>query len=862
MPSYTIQPTFSGGEFSPSLYSRIDIQKYGTALRKAKNAIVHPQGGVSNRPGMKFLGETKFTAKKSRVIPFEISLTNSFAIEAGDFYFRFWKNDGLILLTGSPYEVTTPYGENDLVDLKFIQSNDILFLVHPNYKPRKLIHYSDTDWALEEMELSNGPFMSTKNLSTPLLLWTNPSANSTANIVFYQPTLSASMVGSLIKLNYTIPSTSFQSSLDASNFYTLESVAETDMRLTLSGTWAGTVVVERSVDSGNSWVTATSYTGNTTNTAHTVTASSPGSTTNRFRLKITLSSGTVNYTMNGDASIWGTSSYVLTLSLRNVTGSFSNTNTASPSIWVKGKWRLYTKGTWDGEIAVEKSTDHGSSWSMVRAYSSTTSSSINVDGSGEVDELCLVRVRLTRALSSGPINLDLSRDAFELDAIVKLNSVTNDRTGLCTIVKGTMVATPTKWQEGSFSELRGYPKTIIFHQDRLCFGSTKSEPQATWCSQTGDYGNFGTSSSLKDTDSISLNLPSRKTNDIKNMVALKDIITFTSASEWKLGASGDVLTPTSATQSLQENIGSNSCVPVLVGNRAIFVSPMGTVVRDIGYDYSVDGFVGGNLSIFSTHLFADYSIIEMAYQQEPDSIVWAIRNDGKLLSLTYMREQQVQAWTWHETDGLFESICTLPGDGQNDIYFIVNRDGKRYMEKMGKRLTSSDPVDAFFVDSGLSYSGTPISSVSGLGHLEGKTVSVLADGYVLPQKIVSSGSISLGASYSKIHVGLPYESDIETLNIEIQVQDGISYGRALRVAEARISFLKSRGGYIGGSEDHLDELVQLSGADLGSPLEYFTGEFSQTIDSSYDEGGRIFFRQSDPLPMTILAIMPKVVFGG
>jgi hypothetical protein len=370
------------------------------------------------------------------------------------------------------------------------------------------------------------------------------------------------------------------------------------------------------------------------------------------------------------------------------------------------------------------------------------------------------------------------------------------------------------------------------------------------------------SSPLLDSDAITRNLPSRKTNEIKNLISLKDIVAFTSSSEWKLGASGDVLTPTTATQNLQENIGSSSCEPVLIGNRAIFVSPMGTVVRDIGYDYSVDGFVGGNLSLFSTHLFDGYSVTEAAYQQEPDSIIWFVRSDGKALALTYMREQQVLAWTWNDTDGLFESVCSIPGTGQNDVYFVINRGGKRYIEKMGKRLTSSDPADCFFVDSGLSYSGTPISTVSGLTHLEGKTVTVLADGYVLSNKVVSSGSISLGASYSKITVGLPYVSDVETMNIEMQLQDGISYGRYMKVSEARFSFLNSRGGFIGGNENNLDPIIQIGGVTLGDPQALFSGDFIQPINASFDEGGRVFFRQSDPLPVTILAIMPKVAFGG
>lgn len=878
MPQYLIQPSFSGGEFSPSLYSRIDIQKYGTALKKAKNAIVHPQGGVSNRPGLKFVGESKTPAKKCRIIPFEVSLTTSFIIEVGEYYFRFYRDDGLILLLGVPFEIAHPYTEAELVNLKYVQSNDVLFLVHPNHKPKKLTHYTDTSWTIEDMALVNGPFKSDKDSTNIPSITGNTGAvndpfgnnfiiGASATVTYPGTILNSLQVGGLLKFNYSAGAASIQSNLSATKFYSKDALCETQSKLTLTGTWSGSVVLEESTDSGNTWATIATYTGNTTATVRTAAiAGAQGSTSNRHRLKMALISGSVSYKLDGDVSLWdaGTSTYVLTFAAQMAEGTFTfSTTLFSTALPCLGSWRLFSSGTWAGEICVEKSFDNGISWERVRTYSSTVSTATNVDATGKIDTLGIVRIRLTRPLDSGTINLDFSVDAFEGDGIVSIDSVTHaGRTATVTVVKAFPIGAPITWQEGSFSNYRGYPQTIIFFQDRIVFGGTRSEPQTSWCSQTGDYLNFGVSSELKDTDAITLNLPSRKTNEIKNLVGLKEIIVFTSSSEWKIGASGAVLTPTTATQNLQENIGSSFCDPVLIGNRAIFVSPMGTVVRDIGYDYSVDGFVGGNLSLFATHLFAEYSILEMSYQQEPDSLVWAIRSDGKLLSLTYMREQQVTAWTWHETDGLFESVCSIPGDGQNDVYFVVNRSNKRYIEKMGKRLPSALAEDCFFVDSGLTYSGAATSTISGLAHLNGKTVSVLADGYVLPPKVVSAGAISLGASYSKVHVGLPYETDIETLNIEISVQDGVSFGRSMRVSEARISFLNSRGGTIGGSESFLEEIVQNQGSNLGDPIALFSGEFSQAINTSYDEGGRIFFRQSDPLPMTILAIMPKVVFGG
>jgi hypothetical protein len=302
----------------------------------------------------------------------------------------------------------------------------------------------------------------------------------------------------------------------------------------------------------------------------------------------------------------------------------------------------------------------------------------------------------------------------------------------------------------------------------------------------------------------------------------------------------------------------------MVGNRAIYVAPMGGVVRDIGYDINADGFTGEDISIYANHLFKGKTVVEMAYAQEPDSVVYCVMSDGTMNTLTYVREHEVLAWTHQETGGgddLYESVCTIPGDGFDEVWVIVNRNGGRYVEKFVPRDTSGDIEDQFYVHSGIIYDGAAATTISGLDHLEGETVAILADGYVLAQQVVSSGDITLATAATKVIVGLPYTSDVETLNIELNLPDGTTQDRDVLVGEVTVRFLDSRGGWIGPDSSHLDEVVQITDPPMGEPTPLYTGDFKQELNSQYDKGGRVFYRQVDPLPFTILSLIPVVTVG-
>ena len=246
-------------------------------------------------------------------------------------------------------------------------------------------------------------------------------------------------------------------------------------------------------------------------------------------------------------------------------------------------------------------------------------------------------------------------------------------------------------------------------------------------------------------------------------------------------------------------------------------------------------------------------------------------DDGSLVSLTYIKEHEVWAWTRHETDGVFEDV-TVVAEGLEDVpYFIVRRKiggvDRRYVERMQTRLFEK-VEDAFFVDSGLTYSGTPATLLSGLSHLNEKTVVAMADGNVVRNLTVSNGSVTLPFAASKVHVGLPYEATLMTLDLDTGMVQGLGtvQGRKKTVAEVTLRVEKTRGIWIGTADETRDsgkliEFKQRSSEAWDEAIGLMTGDLEITPIADWTNGGNIVIKQFDPLPMTILAIMPDVAVG-
>jgi hypothetical protein len=343
---------------------------------------------------------------------------------------------------------------------------------------------------------------------------------------------------------------------------------------------------------------------------------------------------------------------------------------------------------------------------------------------------------------------------------------------------------------------------------------------------------------------------------------MNDLIILTAGSVWRIsGGSDDVITPSSIMARFQEGRGANRVAPLVIGNSILFCTRKGNTIRELAYTYEKDVFTSLNRSVLSQHLFDGYTIEQMAYQQEPWSVIWMVRDDGALLTFTYLQEHEVFAWTKQEiagTDAEVESVCTIPGDDEDEVWIVskrtVNGSTVRYIERLHTRDWGDDLEDAFFVDCGLTYDGAAATTISGLDHLEGEDVAVLADGEYVGTKTVSSGEITLNSSASVVQAGLAYNSNVETLGIEVQTDNGTIITRPKLVNTVWLSVYETQGIQAGPNTSRLKDVQ-----DCASQL--YDGDAQILMDSGWEQNGRIYIRQADPLPMTILAITPQLDVG-
>lgn len=417
-----------------------------------------------------------------------------------------------------------------------------------------------------------------------------------------------------------------------------------------------------------------------------------------------------------------------------------------------------------------------------------------------------------------------------------------------------------------FANADDYPSCVTYYQQRQIFGRTNNNTQTVFASQSGNFTSMRLSRPARADDSIERTIASRTVNEIRHFVDLDSLLVLTSGGEWIMTEGQDeVLTPSSAGFRRQTAYGASHVPPLTIGDSALFVQIGGRRVRDIAYTFQSDAFSGSDLSLLASHLFEGRTVKEWDYAQEPDGIVWVVMDDGDMIALTYQKEHQVWGWHRHDTDGDIESVAVIPDGPLDAVYFVVKRtingQTKRYIEKLDQREFDT-AADAFFVDCGLTYDGVPATTISGLEHLEAKAVAVLADGVVYHNLVVTGGAITLPTAASKVHVGLPYVSDLETLDLDFVDPQAISRrGKPISVSELVIKLLKSRGGFAGPSLDNLVEIRPRRVSDGYDPIELRTEEVRPYLPADWSANGRVFVRQTDPLPMTVLSIVPEFSVG-
>lgn len=410
-----------------------------------------------------------------------------------------------------------------------------------------------------------------------------------------------------------------------------------------------------------------------------------------------------------------------------------------------------------------------------------------------------------------------------------------------------------------------YPGAVSYFEQRRCFAGTLKQPQNLWMTNSGTESGMCYSLPTRDDDRIAFRVAAREANTIRHIVPLTQLLLLTSSAEWCItSANSDALTPTTVSVSPQSYVGASNVQPVIINNTLIYGAARGGHVREMAYSLQANGFVTGDLSLRATHLFDGLEIVDMAYAKAPQPLVWFLSSNGKLLGLTYVPEEKVGSWHWHDTDGAFESCAVVAEGAEDALYCVVRREVNgakvRYIERMASR-AFSDQADAFFVDSGLTYDGGAAGTVTGLQHLEGKTVNVLADGAVHPRCVVRNGTITLDRPASKVHVGLPIVADFQTLPFSAQLDAALGQGRMKNINQAWLRVYRSSGIFVGADEKSLVEAKQRSVEPYGAPPALKTEEIRLAVTPVWNDGGSVLVRQLDPLPLTVVNMTLEVAVG-
>lgn len=740
---YVIQPSFTTGEISPAVGSRVDLDKYKSALLTAENAIIQPYGGCYRRQGSKFVGELKYSDKDAVLVGFYDSVYEAYVLEVGWKYIRIWKDD---VYTGT--ELTTPYEHPE--KLQFTQSGDIMFICSGDY-PVKELRHSDTGWALQDMEITHPYFDITAEQEAKL----HPSATSGDNVTI------------------TATANIFHSGMEGS------------------------------------FIRLTQHAANQT-----------------------------------------------------VSISFAEENSTKTSavIYVGEKWKIVTHGTHHSKVILQKSLDN-KTWKDYRVY--TSNDDQNYTESGSETEPCWMRVVATMwnddEASSSKLTVDLSRLPYEHEGIGRIKSVTSGTQAVVTVTEAFNSTDETEaYALSSWSNYYGYPKVSGFFQDRFCLAATAKNPYTIWMSRTGDYPNFSVEKadgSITDDSALKLDLIVRNRYEIRHMIPSNDLVILTSGNEWMI--SGDsVITPTKCNPKAQTMRGSSTCLPQHIGNRIVHVQRSGSTVRDLGYQYESDNYNGDELDILATHLVKNHTLISSAYCQEPESTLFFVRDDGVLLCLTIIREQNVFAWSHLVTDGKYKWITAVPHEENDELYAIVERTvngrQKRYIERFR---TMKDDTDEY-VDSYVTGSGQTIQAP----HLAGKTIQVVGDGiqqkdYVVPE----DGTVYLDESYDRYIAGLAYTTKLEQPAMEMNLQEGTLQARIHKINAVTLRLEQSYGGKMGLTFDTMDELR------YSDEYTLFTGDLVQTVplfNIGANTRNHLCLLSNEPYPFRLNAIIKEVSVDG
>lgn len=829
--------SFSGGELSPFVDPRVDLEKYRSGCSELRNFIPNVFGGAFRRPGTIFLGEVKDSTKRTRLEKFEFSVTTTLIIEFGEFYARFWTTGTSPAVIedpenpGTPFEVETPWSEDQIFQLQFAQLNDLVFIAHGSTRPHVLTRVANNDWSLAPI-LEEWPASLDDNITMITMEVSGgetPSAYPAWAIGIYDPNDRVSYAGV--------------------DYRCIKRISNLEAAVMAPGTY-------------DNW--------------KTFWAVVIQSVTFGIGTTVDLESSDDFF----DAGHVG-STFVIKHRRENPTTKSLLTEAVgceSDPTFVLGEWTanvvVNSGGTWEVIAAIQRSFD-GVEYETIRTISSSGVTSDLV--SGNELEPCFLRFKVVTKTGSPPANASFvlePSDSFHY-GLLKVITFTDSQTVEAMVVFPPYDNSTTKyWNEPAWSDYRGFPRAVTFHENRLMWGGSTYRPQTVWGSIIDDYFNYRVSA--EDDGGLSFRLASDAANGIQWIVGQESLIIGTTGSEYTVGTRENQtsLTPSGIAARRSTTYGSDLIQAVVVSDAVLFVSRSGRRVFEFVYTFEEDGYTSNDLTLLSEQI-TDSRLIQLAVQKNPQTVLWSVTGNGNLSAVVYERGQRVAGWFRFDTgvDGetrdYFESVAVVSGDGEEDeIWVVVRREidgeSKRYVERFQpnliRKLKDGTQSDLCYSDSAVIKTGSGFTTVEGLEHLEGREVTVLTNGAPESNKTVVGGEITLDFESDTAVVGIPFESVLTPTPLETN-----DPGTVTKYSMKKVSDLVLQAWQSNGFEATASNGVHWTPVDFRQPNDFmdqavplFTGPFENIcLDSKSEREAKVSIRQVQPLPLNVLSMYIK-----
>ncbi len=853
---------FTAGQLSPRLGGRTDLTKYFNGCDTLENFLIHPHGGATRRPGTRFIAEVKSSAAQCRLIPFQFNVTQAYVLEFGNNYFRIYKDGGQVT-SGSPaaaVEVTTTYTTAQIPDLKFAQSADVMYVVHPDHPVRKISRTSHTAWTLTEVTFARGPFLDA-NTTTTTLTATGRTGTVTINAsavtgINGGDGFVSTDVGRLIKLHHgyakiaTVASTTqvtavvqendlFVAELEPSytaatisfkegdpsttNLEHNDRIIDTGKNFLSEGFGEGMSVTISGTSSNNKTILAVKVTEDTMLVAPSDDlADEAASSGNKVEGELAADD---EWALGAFSTTTGYPSSVAFYEQRLV---FAGTSEQPQTMFfsVSGDFENFTAGTDDDSALIY--TLGSNQVNVIRYLSSSRALLVGTNGgefavraSGNDEPITPKNVQIKQQSAFGSANVQpvqvgntvlfLHRAGRKLRELV-FNFDTDS------YIAPDLTILAENATEGGVTEMsyQQEPDSVVWsvRADGVLLGMTyrREEQVVAWhqhriggvsgaCTVTvSDYANIATGTTLKLTKSDGTT------------------VTFTSEAAGGSSPSSDTgFRPNESNDTTADNI---------------------FTAVNAHSDFTVANPAANVVTIEET-------------QRAGTGFLSVVSSDTTRLATT------------DQSHSLVESVATIPGTAEDEVYLIVQRtiDGatKRYIEYMKNFDFGTDIEDAFYVDCGLTYSGSSATSLSGADHLEGEAVAVITNGATHPDKLVASGAVALTRATTKANVGLRFASTLKTMRLEAGSTDGTAQNKIKRIDEVTLRLFRTVNARVGGSADTLDRIPFRSGADaMDVAIPLFSGDKELEMPTGYDQDAFVVVQQDLPLPMTIVAIYASV----